>query len=210
MKKGGCFLSLDGLDGGGKTTQCRLLAEWLREQGFAVTQCRDPGGTPVGDRVRDLLLDRQSEIALLAEMFLYMASRAQLVEQVIQPALQRGEVVLCDRFLLANVVYQGHAGGLPPEHIWEVGRLATGGRLPDLTLVLDVPVEQALARKDTPADRMESRGIEFYRKVREGFLVEARRDPEHIQVIDAARPIDVVQEELRREVSRVLGTRRGP
>ncbi len=209
MAGAGVFISLDGLDGGGKTTHCRLLADWLRGQGRAVTVCRDPGGTPIGELIRELLLDRRSDMSLPCEMFLYMASRAQLAQQVIGPALERGEIVLADRYLLANVVYQGHAGGLGANIVWQVGRLATSELLPDLTLVLDVPVEQALARKDTPPDRMESRGAEFYQRVREGFLAEARRDPEHIHVIDTRQSIEAIQERIRAEVARVLGTRQG-
>src|SRR5438046_2162867 len=107
------FISLDGIDGGGKSTQCRLLAEWLRgEHGHDVVLCRDPGGTFVGDRIRDVLLDKQSDMSMWCEAFLYMASRAQLVQEVIRPALEAGKTVICDRYLLANVVYQGHASGL--------------------------------------------------------------------------------------------------
>src|SRR5438552_2414223 len=127
----GLFLSLDGLDGTGKSTQCRLLAEWLRSQGQTVVTCADPGGTAVGDVLRELLLHKRQQMAPACEMFLFMASRAQLVAEVIRPALEAGQVVLCDRFLLANVVYQGYAGGLDPEEIWQVGRLATGGLEPD-------------------------------------------------------------------------------
>src|SRR5438093_8178712 len=141
------FISLDGLDGTGKSTQCRLLAEWLRKQGQEVVECADPGGTPVGDAIRDLLLGRRHDMSLPCEALLFMASRAQLTAEVIRPALAAGRTVLCDRFLLANVVYQGHAGGLEVERLWDLGRFATGGLEPDLTLVLDLPVEAALARR---------------------------------------------------------------
>src|SRR5262245_56156492 len=135
------FISLDGLDGCGESTQCRLLAEWLRGRGFYVVQCADPGGTPVGDGIRNLLLSDFHQLTLTCEAFLFMASRAQLVAQVIRPALDTGRAVVCDRFLLANIVYQGHAGGLDVEQLWAMGRLATGGLEPDLTIVLDLPVE---------------------------------------------------------------------
>src|SRR5438874_12648640 len=134
------FISLDGLDGTGKSTQSRMLAEWLAGQGVPVTACADPGGTAVGQQLRQLLLfGREHRIATTAEALLFMASRAQLVEEVIRPALARGEVVVSDRFTLANVVYQGHAGGLNPADLWAVGRVATGGLEPDLTLVFDLP-----------------------------------------------------------------------
>src|SRR5262249_28539762 len=134
----GAFLSLDGLDGTGKSTQCRLLAGWLRARGHAVTECIDPGGTAIGDVIRGLLLHHKASMSLACEALLFMASRAQLVAEVIRPALDAGRAVVCDRFLLANVVYQGHAGGLDVEQLWSVGRLATGGLEPDLTLVLDL------------------------------------------------------------------------
>jgi dTMP kinase len=203
----GLFVSLDGLDGTGKSTQCRLLAEWLRGRGLAVTECMDPGGTEVGDVVRDLLLHHRGELALPCEALLFMASRAQLVAEVIRPALQAGQAVVCDRFLLANVVYQGHASGLDPARLWEVGRFATDGVEPDLTLVLDLPPEVALARRQRPPDRLESRDADYQVRVREGFLVEARRQPGRIRVIDATWPVDVVHEAICQEVTRVLEAR---
>jgi dTMP kinase len=198
------FLSLDGLDGTGKSTQCRLLAEWLRGRGHVVVECTDPGGTPIGDIVRGLLLDRRQELTLPCEAFLFMAGRAQLVAEVIRPALAAGQVVVSDRFLLANVVYQGHAGGLDPAQLWDMGRLSTGGLEPDLTLVLDLPVEMALARRGRTADRMESRGIDYQERVRQGFLREARRRPGCIRLIDARPPAAKVQECIRQEVARVM------
>src|SRR5437763_16159310 len=161
----GSFLSLDGLDGTGKSTQCRLLARWLREQGHAVTECADPGGTAVGDVIRTLLLDHRQDMVLPCEAFLFMASRAQLSAEVIRPALDAGQVVVADRYLLANVVYQGHAGGLPPEQLWEIGRRATGGLEPDLTFVLDLSVDAARARRTGPADRVESRAADYHARV---------------------------------------------
>jgi dTMP kinase len=198
------FLSLDGLDGCGKSTQCRLLAVWLRVLGHTVTECADPGSTAVGSVIRSLLLDHRREMALSCEAMLFMASRAQLTAEVIRPALDGGHVVVCDRFLLANVVYQGHAGGLDPEQLWEIGRFATGGLEPDLTLVLDLPVEVAQARRQGLADRIETRDAAYHARVREGFLTEARRCPERIRIIDANQPVEVVQEAIRKEVDRVL------
>jgi len=191
------FISLDGLDGTGKSTQCRLLAEWLRKQGQDVVECADPGGTAVGDAIRDLLLGRQHDMSLPCEALLFMASRAQLTAEVIRPALAAGRTVLADRYLLANVVYQGHAGGLDPDRLWEIGRLATGGLLPDLTFVLDLPVDVALSRRTGPADRVESRDLAYHTRVREGFLAEAQRHPDIIQVVDAAQPVQKVHERIR-------------
>jgi dTMP kinase len=196
------FISLDGLDGAGKSTQCRLLAEWLRSLGWAVTECSDPGGTVLGAELRALLLGYRGTMAMRCEALLFMASRAQLVAEVIRPALESGQAVLADRFLLANVVYQGYAGGLEPAQVWDVGRFATGGLEPDLTLVLDLPLAEALGRRKASADRMESRGPEFHARVRDGFLAEAERRPDRICVIDAGGSVEAVQEQLRRTVSR--------
>ena len=198
----GLFLSLDGLDGAGKSTQGRLLADWLRELGHAVVTCADPGGTPLGNRIRELLLHR--EMTLTCEALLFMASRTQLVAEAIRPALDAGKVVLSDRFLLANVVYQGHAGGLDPDQLWTIGRFATNNLEPDLTLVLDLPLGLALARRKTSADRVEKRDEAYHRRVREGFLAEAARRPERIRVVDGSGSIQAVQEAIRREVALVL------
>jgi dTMP kinase len=200
----GLFVSLDGIDGTGKSTQCRLLADWLRRHGFAVEQCADPGGTAVGTALRDILLHHRGEMAPACEAFLFMASRAQLVAEVIRPALEAGRFVVCDRFLLANVVYQGYAGGLDVDRLWDIGRLSTGGLEPDLTIVLDLPLEVALSRRNRAPDRLESRAREYHQRVREGFLSEARRRPDRIVVVDAGPPAEVVHERIREEVWRVL------
>src|SRR5580704_12300311 len=143
----GFFLVLDGPDGAGKTTQAARLAAWVRDLGKGVVTCRDPGGTALGDRLRSILLERGSTpISIRAEMLLYMAARAQLVDDVIAPALAEGRVVISDRYLLANIVYQGSAGGLMEEEIALVGMVATSGLLPDLTIVLDIAPDTAKAR----------------------------------------------------------------
>ncbi|MFL5242794.1 MAG: dTMP kinase [Gemmataceae bacterium] len=198
------FISLDGLDGTGKSTQCLLLATWLRQRGYAVTECADPGGTAVGDVLRDLLLGHRQHMALPCEMLLFMASRAQLVAEVIRPALEQGNAVVSDRFLLANVVYQGHAGGLDPARLWEIGRVATNNLIPDLTIVLDLTPQEADARRGRPADRVEKRGPDYHAKVRNGFLAEARLDPAHIRVVSADQPVEDVHRAICEEVARVL------
>jgi dTMP kinase len=199
------FLSLDGLDGTGKSTQCRLLADWLRGQGYAVTTCVDPGGTPMGGQLRALVLHFRPDIDPMCEALLFMASRAQLIAEVIRPALDAGQIVLSDRFLLANVVYQGHAGGLDVERLWEVGRFAAGGLEPDLTIVLDLTPEQAALRRGRPGDRIESRDAAYHARLRRGFRTEAERRPERIRMVDASPPVSVVQDAIRREVASVLG-----
>lgn len=199
------FISLDGLDGTGKSTQHALLVAWLAGQKIPVTGCVDPGGTALGQQLRQILLyGREHRIATTTEAFLFMASRAQLVEEVIRPALDRGGVVVSDRFLLANVVYQGHAGGLDPDDLWKVGAVATGGLEPDLTLLFDLPLDAALARRTRAADRLEERDRDFQTRVKTGFLYEAGRRPDRHRMIDAAPDLATVQSAVRREVARVL------
>ena len=202
----GLFVSLDGPDGGGKTTQAARLVEWLKSEGREVVACRDPGGTALGERLRPILLDRGgAAVGLRAEMLLYMASRAQLVDEVIRPAVAAGKVVVSDRYLLANVVYQGYAGGLPVEEVWRVGRAASGGLMPDLTLLLDMPTEVAAARVGAPRDRMEDRPRAFREAVRSGFLEAIADYPAKIVLVDATGDPDSVASRLRAEVSRALG-----
>ena len=180
------FFSLDGIDGVGKSTQLKLLVEQLEKKGQEVITCREPGSTQLGESIRKILLnDWETPIDGVSEMLLYMASRAQLVEEIIRPALESGKTVVADRYLLANVVYQGSAGALAPDSIWEVGRGATGNLLPDLTIVLDMPPSEAAGRLGEP-DRMESRGDIYREKLRQGFLEEAARQPERIRVVSAS------------------------
>ena len=199
------FFSIDGGDGTGKSTQIDLFCQWLRQQGHQVVTCRDPGSTPLGEAIRDVLLHRHDlAIDRRSEMLLYMAARAQLVAELIWPGTSAGKIVVSDRYVLANVVYQGYGGGLDVPTLWEVGRIATGGLMPSLTIVLDLPAEAAAARIDRNPDRMELQGLEFHTRVREGFLTEARRQPGQIVIVDASRTIDVVQDDLRVAARRVL------
>lgn len=185
------FISLDGVDGSGKSTQIQLLCDWLRQAGRDVVAVRDPGGTALGEALRDLLLHRQ-EIPLCtpAEMLLYMASRAQLVDEIIRPALEQGKVVVSDRYLLSNVVYQGCAGGLDPDEIWRVGRVATGGLEPDVTILLDIEPEIAAQRIARVLDRLESRGLEYMRAVRDGFRTQSQQLSRPAYILDANRPVN--------------------
>jgi dTMP kinase len=192
------FITLDGLDGSGKTLQLARLAGWLRDRGIDVVTCRDPGSTATGDALRAILLDRHDlALAATTEMLLYMAARAQLVAEVVRPALERGSWVVSDRYLLANVVYQGHAGGLEPDVVRSVGAIATGGLAPDLTLLLDVDLATAARRLARPLDRLERRGDDYRSRVRAGYLAEARTDPGRIVVVDATDGPDVVADRIR-------------
>ncbi len=198
------FFSFDGLDGVGKTTQMDLFLAWLAEQGRDVVRCHDPGSTPLGEAIRDILLGHRLAIARTPEMLLFMAARAQLVEEVIRPALAAGKTVVSDRYLLANVVYQGHAGGLDVETIGRIGQVATDGIMPDLVFVLDMPPQAAAQRIDRQLDRMECQGDQFQARLRQGFLAEAAKDPNRILVIDAARAIQTVQADIRAAAKAVL------
>ena len=201
------FIVLDGIDGTGKSTQCRLLVDWLNANGVTTIGCADPGGTAVGDQLRQILLGSRTEMSARAEALLFMASRAELVSKVIRPSLEAGRVVVSDRFITANVVYQGHAGGLPIDELWQVGRFSSGGLLPDLTLILDLPVVQAVARRGRDADRMESRGTEYLERVRRGFLAEAAAAPDHCRVISAEARIEELHETILSHVRQLLSDR---
>ena len=205
----GVFISLDGVDGGGKSTQVHLLAEYLRTLGHDVLTFRDPGGTKLGEALREILLHRQ-EIPLTgtAEMLLYMASRAELVAECIRPALESGRTVITDRFLLANVVYQGCAGGLAPSQLWQVGEIATGGLQPHLTIVLDIGVVQALGRIERGFDRLESRGTEYMEKVRRGFLEQVSHLGTRAVVVDANAGIGEVQARIQTAVDCLFTARK--
>lgn len=189
---GGRFVVFDGPDGSGKSTQFRHILALAQRAGVVVCEVREPGGTNVGERIRDILLDPvHDEMALRCEMMLYMASRAQLVEERIRPALARGEFVLADRYVSSTVAYQGAAGGLPLAEIMAVGWAACGtpgtpgACWPDLTVIFDVDEATALTRLNPLLDRMERKGAEFHRKVRDGYLEQARRSPQAFAVIDA-------------------------
>jgi len=199
------FISFDGVDGVGKSTQVRLLRDWLVARGKQVVTCRDPGSTSLGEKLRDVLLSHHDvAIHRRSEMLLYMAARSQLVEEIIRPALARGEWVLSDRYLLANVVYQAHAGGLDAEQVWQTGRIATGGLLPDLTIVLDMPAAAAQQRQGRAPDRMEAQGLDYLERVRQGFLSEAAAARIPIAVVSAAQPAAEVHAQVLQHVEALL------
>ncbi|HEY3391240.1 MAG TPA: dTMP kinase [Lacipirellulaceae bacterium] len=201
------FFSFDGIDGAGKSTQVRLFCERLSAHGLDVVACRDPGSTELGKRIREMVLshDRATPIGLRSEMRLYMAARAQLVDEVIRPARAAGKTLVCDRFLLANIVYQAYAGGLDVSAVKQVGAIATDGVLPDCVFLLDVAIENADRRMSRPLDRMESQGLEYRRRLRDGFLAEAARSDGRIHVIDANQGIDAVQSDIWRIAAHQLG-----
>jgi len=190
------FITFEGIDGSGKSTQLRMLASELRLRGINVIVTREPGGTSLGARLRAALLDTEEQVDPLAELLLYAADRAQHVRQLVRPAIETGHVVLSDRYADATVAYQGAGRGFPPALIDEVIALATGGLMPDLTLLFDLPVAESLARHKRRADegdardRLDAEDEAFHARVRNAYLQIAAADPDRVRVIDATRSIE--------------------
>lgn len=202
------FIVFDGIDGAGKTTQIELTRSWLASQGVEIETVYDPGSTQLGLKLREVLLGRhQLAIAPVAETLLFIAARAQLVAEKILPSLDQGRIVLCDRFVYSTVVYQGHAVGVDLDQIRQANAMATRGLRADLTFFFDLPPEVAMARIGEQIDRMESRGMAYFEKVRRGFLAEAQRDPTGIHVLDATASPSEIQSIIREQLSRRLRTK---
>ncbi len=202
------FITLDGIDGVGKSTQIENLVDYLTGKGHEVLTVRDPGSTEIGTRLRAILLDSDLEIHRRTEAMLFMSSRCEMIEKTIRPALESGKIVISDRFLLATVVYQSTVSnsqtGVAPDTLWQMGDLANDGLKPDLTLLLDMPAEQAVKRMDGPADRMESRGIDYMESVRQAFLEQLTNSSPHTAIIDADRSPDEVKKDIVAAVSESL------
>ncbi len=198
------FITLEGPEGAGKTTQLRDLAGFLRHRGLSVVTTREPGGTAIGDQVRHVLHDTaNAAMSPTAEVLLYAASRAQLVAEVIRPALAAGHIVLCDRYADSTTAYQGYGRGLNRDDLAALTAIATGGLRPDLTLLLDLEVERGLARRRDRGEemnRLDLETVEFHRRVRDGYLALAAAEPARWLRIDADRPSAEVQAELRQAV----------
>jgi len=192
MRSKGMFLSLDGLDGSGKSTQCRLLADYLKSIGIAVVLCQDPGSTEIGRDLRRIVLHHQGDLSRSCEANLFMAARAQMLAEIILPALERGETVISDRYLMATLAYQGHGSGLDISGLRQATLFAAGGLLPDLSIVLDISVTTARGRLGANPDRLERRPQEYHERVRQGFLHEASRDVDRIAVVSAEATTDEV------------------
>lgn len=195
----GYFVSLEGIEGSGKSTQAHLLVERLREHGAAVLALREPGGTAIGEGIRGILLDRHHEtMTPETEALLYAAARAQMVHQELAPALARGQVVVCDRFVDSSIAYQCFGRGLAREFVYELNHWATRATIPDITVLLDVTVDLGLARATrTGCDRIESESLEFHERVRQGYLALAQDDPDRVIAIDASGPPEAVAERVQ-------------
>ena len=198
------FITLDGIDGVGKSTQIDKLAGHLRSLGHDVLTVQDPGSTAIGAKLRQLLLDTDLHLHRRTEAMLFMASRCEMIEKTIRPALASGQSVISDRFLLANVVYQSVGGEVTAEELWEMGRLANGALTPDLTLLLDMPAQAAMNRLDGPGDRMERRGAEYMESVRQAFLKQLAESGPYTAVINADQDPSSVAKDLTRAVDDFL------
>jgi len=201
------FFTIDGADGAGKSTQATRLGARLEKAGFQVARCRDPGSTGAGDAIRDVLLHRQEmRLSAMTELFLFMAARSQMIEEIIHPAIEQGKIVVCDRFLLSSIAYQGYAGGVPVSVVETIGKLATRNIQPALSFILDVPPGTTAARMKNrmSMDRMEQKNDEFQAAVRQGFLTHARTDPAKIILIDGSQSLDEVEFAIWQHVEPIL------
>ncbi len=192
----GLFITFEGADGCGKTTQMRLLAQYLEKQGKDVLITREPGGKGLGEKVREILLNYDGEVSDRCESFLFLADRAQNIDIIINPAVEQGKIVLCDRHTDSTVAYQGYGRGLDIARINMLNNLATNGRKPDLTFVFDIDVETSMKRVGSDKDRMESAGKEFHNRVRYGYLELAKQEPDRIRVVDAAKSIEDIHQNV--------------
>ncbi|WP_455905314.1 dTMP kinase [Microbacterium sp.] len=204
----GIWITLEGGDGSGKTTQSNLLAQWMTDEGRTVVRTREPGGSEVGQLIRDIVLHHRGDIAPRAEALLYAADRAHHVATVVRPALARGEVVLQDRYLDSSVAYQGAGRVLDGDEIRDLSLWAAEGALPDLTVLLDLDPESARVRLDSadkPFDRLEAEKNEFHARVRDAYLALAQAEPDRFLVLDAAATPEVLAEQIRERVATLIG-----
>jgi dTMP kinase len=206
------FITFEGPEGSGKSTQIRLLADYLRENGQSVIATREPGGTAIGDQIRACLHDvGNTAMTAAAEILLYSASRAQLVAELIRPALAAGQIILCDRYADSTMAYQGYGRGLNKDDLAHITQFATGGLQPDLTFLLDISVERGLQRRlqnGQEMNRMDRQTLAFYERVRQGYYELAGANDGRWVILDGDRPVEAVQADLRRITSERLGEKR--
>ena len=201
------FVTLEGPDGCGKSTQAKLLSEWLKVQGYPVLLTREPGGTAIGDQVRQVLMSLENRrMNPRTEFLLFSASRTQLVHEVIQPQLDKGGVIVSDRFYDSSLAYQGHGHGLDESMLRVITKFVTGGLTPDLTFLLDLPAQVGLTRRRDGGNwnRLDDYDLEFHERARRGYLTLAATEPDRWKIIQADRPVDEIQDELREVVRPLL------
>ncbi len=202
------FITFEGSEGSGKSTQINMLAAYLRQQGYEVLVTREPGGTHIGEQVRQCLHDvKNKEMTAAAEVLLYSASRSQLVREVIVPALENGVIVISDRYADSTMAYQGYGRQLDLDALGTITHFATGGLKPDLTILFDIDVEEGLSRRSiggVEMNRMDLQEIAFYKRVRNGYMELVKQEPERWVIVDAGRPLDEIQNNVRRSVKAKL------
>jgi dTMP kinase len=203
----GLFITMEGPDGAGKSTQIDLLRDYLLEKGYDIIVCREPGGTEISESIRQIILNKDyTKMGNMTELLLYAAARAQLVEEVIRPAIEEGKVVICDRFLESSVVYQGIARGMGIELVYKVNEYAIGDMMPDLTVMIDLDAEEGIQRKknQTELDRMERESIEFHEKVVDGYRSLLNQGLDRIKKVDGMQPVDAIQTRIRELVNKLI------
>ena len=198
MTKKGYFITFEGADGCGKTTQSKLVQKYLEENGYDVLWTREPGAIGLGQKIRELLLHYDGDVAPMCEAFLFLADRAQHIENIIKPAINSGKIVICDRHTDSTIAYQGYGRGEDIERLTYLNNLATGDTKPDLTFVFDVSTEIAQLRVGDEKDRMEAAGIEFHKKVRQGYLEIAKQEPHRVKIVNADNCIEDVFEDTKK------------
>ena len=204
----GLFITFEGVDGCGKTTLIRAIAslidfKYLQTQGYEVVITREPGAKGLGEKIREILLHYDGEVSSKAESFLFLADRAQHIDKIVNPAIENGKIVLCDRHTDSTIAYQGYGRGVNIDKLRMLNNLATGDRKPDITFVFDIDIETSMSRVGQEKDRMESSGVEFFNNVRKGFLEIAKQEPERVKVISSDKSID----EIHREVLEYIQTK---
>lgn len=203
MKKG-LFITFEGADGCGKTTQMKLLAEYLQKMEHDIVLTREPGAKGLGEKVRDILLNYDGVVSDRCESFLFLADRAQNIDIIVNPAVNEGKIVLCDRHIDSTVAYQGYGRGLDINRINMLNEIATDKRKPDLTFIFDIDVETSMKRVGKEKDRMESAGKDFHNRVRNGYLKLAKSEPDRIKVINAVQSVEDVFEDVKEVVTKYL------
>jgi len=200
----GKFITFEGSEGCGKSTQSKMLFDYLKTKGLRVIYLREPGGVKLSEKIREILLNPKSKISPVAETLLYMAARAQVVEEIIQPALIAGKIVICDRFLDSTIAYQGYGLGVNIKLIKSIGNFATQGINPNLTIFLDLPVKRGLKYRHSCKDRIEQRSISYHEKVRNGYLSLAKKEPRRIKIVRVQKDKFNTQSKVREIVDDAL------
>ena len=199
----GLFITFEGIDGCGKSTQLNLLAEYLQSKGFEIIVTREPGAIGLGEKLREILLNYDGEVSSNCEAFLFLADRAQHIDTLVKPAIESGKIVLCDRHTDSTIAYQGYGRGVDLKQIKMLNELATSGLKPNLTFIFDIDMETSQARVGKNKDRMESAGLEFHKKVRQGYLEIAKSEPNRVKVLSGQDSIENIFEKAKNIFDRI-------